>query len=151
IGYSVAGRLGARASRLITMLSNVAPIRFSIQPDTPFAELAQRAARNLREAMRRQRYRVADIRRDLGRVDRPLYGILVNAMAFDSDMTFAGARVIAHNLANGPVSDFSLSIYDRLTDDDVRIDFDANPLRYAPDEVEAHLDRFITLLSTLVE
>lgn len=151
IGYSVAGRLGARASRLVSMLSNVAPIRFSIQSDTPFAELAQRASRNLREAMRRQRYRIADIRRDVGRVDQPLYGILVNVMAFDYDMTFAGCRVIAHNLANGPVSDLSLAIYDRLTDEDVRIDFDANPLRYTPDEVEAHLNRFIVLLSGLIE
>ncbi|MFX6234537.1 hypothetical protein ABTF60_18865, partial [Acinetobacter baumannii] len=28
---------------------------------------------------------------------------------------------------------------------------DANPLRYTPDEVRAHLDRFIALLSGLVE
>lgn len=151
LGYSVAGRLGARAPSLISMLSNVAPIRFSIQSDTPFAELAQRAARYLREAMRRQRYRIADIRRDAGRIDRPLYGILVNVMAFDYDMTFAGCRVIAHNLANGPVSDLSIAIYDRLIDDDVRIDFDANPLRYAPDEAEAHLNRFVALLSGLIE
>lgn len=151
LGYSVAGRLGARAAGLISMLSNVAPIRFSIQSDTPFAELAQRAARHMREAMRRQRYRIADIRRDIGRVNQPLYGFLVNVMAFDYDTTFAGTRVIAHNLANGPVSDLSIAIYDRLIDDDVRIDFDANPLRYAADEVEAHLDRFITLLSGLIE
>lgn len=151
LGYSVAGRLGARAAGLISMLSNVAPIRFSIQSDTPFAELAQRAARHLREAMRRQRYRIADISRDLGRVNHPLYGVLVNVMAFDYDMTFAGCRVIAHNLANGPVSDLSIAIYDRLIDDDVRIDFDANPLRYAPDEVEAHLNRFVASLSGLIE
>lgn len=151
LGYSVAGRLGARAPRFISMLSNVAPIRFSIQSDAPFADLAQRAARHLREAMRRQRYRIADIRRDLGRIDHPLYGILVNVMAFDYDMSFAGCRVIAHNLANGPVSDLSIAIYDRLIDDDVRIDFDANPLRYAPDEVEAHLNRFVALLSGLIE
>lgn len=151
LGYSVAGRLGARAQRLITMLSNVAPIRFSIEADTPFADLAQRAARHLREAMRRQRYRIADIRRDLGRIEHPLYGVLVNVMAFDYDMTFAGCRVIAHNLANGPVADLSIAIYDRLIDDDLRIDFDANPLRYAPDEVETHLNRFVALLSGLVE
>lgn len=151
VGYSVAGRLGVRAAGLISMLSNVAPIRFSIQSDTPFAELTRRAARHLREAMRRQRYRIADIRRDLGRVDHPLYGILVNVMAFDYDMTFAGCRVIAHNLANGPVSDLSIAIYDRLIDDDLRIDFDANPLRYTPDEVEAHLNRFVALLSGLIE
>lgn len=151
IGYSVAGRLGARAQRFISMLSNVAPIRVSVRSDTPFADLAQRAARHLREAMRRQRYRIADIRRDLGRIDHPLYGILVNVMAFDYDMTFAGSRVIAHNLANGPVSDLSIAIYDRLNDDDVRIDFDANPLRYAPSEVESHLNRFVTLLSGLIE
>ncbi|MFX5484669.1 hypothetical protein ABTD53_19345, partial [Acinetobacter baumannii] len=47
--------------------------------------------------------------------------------------------------------DLSIAIYDRLIDDDVRIDFDANPLRYTPDEVRAHLDRFIALLSGLVE
>lgn len=151
LGYTVAGRLGARASRLLSVLSNVAPIRFSIEANTPFAELARRAARNLREAMRRQRYRIADIRRDLGRIDRPLFGPQVNVMAFDYDMTFAGCRVIAHNLANGPVDDLSIAIYDRLIDDDVRIDFDANPLRYTPDEVRAHLDRFIALLSGLVE
>ncbi len=73
LGYSVAGRLGARASRFVSMLSNVAPLRFSIQSDTPFCELTQRASRNLREAMRRQRYRIADIRRDLGRIEHPLY------------------------------------------------------------------------------
>lgn len=150
LGYTVAGRLGARASRLISVLSNVAPIRFSIDAKTPFAELAERAARSLREAMRRQRYRIADIRRDVGRIDRPLYGVQVNVMAFDYDMTFAGCRVIAHNLANGPVDDLSIAIYDRLIDDDVRIDFDANPQRYAAEEVEAHATRFVALLSNLV-
>ncbi len=151
VGYSVAGRLGALASRFISMLSNVAPLRFSIQSDTPFSELAQRASRSLREAMRRQRYRIADIRRDLGRIEHPLYGILVNVMSFDYDMTFAGSRAIAHNLANGPVSDLSIAIYDRLIGDDVRIDFDTNPLRYAPEETESHLNRFVALLSGLIE
>ncbi len=66
-------------------------------------------------------------------------------------MTFSGCRVIAHNLANGPVSDLSIAIYDRLIDDDVRIDFDTNPLRYEPDEAEAHLNRFVALLSGLIE
>ena len=151
-GYSVSGRLGTRASSMVGVLSNVAPIRVAVDSDTPFGELARRMARFLREGLRHQRYRIADIRRDLRRLDQPLYEVLVNVMAFEYDMTFAGARVVAHhNLGIGPISDLSVVIYDHLAGEDLRIDFDANPLRHSPEEIEAHLSRFVALLSGLIE
>src|SRR5262249_22121262 len=150
LGYSVAGRLGSLASRTPSMMTNVVPIRLSVRSDTSFADLAGQTARCLREAMRRQRYRIADMRRDVARIDRPIYGMLVNVMLFDYDLRFGDARAVAHNLANGPVDDLSFTVYDRSDGEGLRIDVNANPLRYSADEIGTHLTRFSALLASLV-
>jgi nonribosomal peptide synthetase DhbF len=149
LGYSVGGRLGSVASRTPGMLTNVLPIRLDLRSDMPFGELLDQTARRLREAMRRQRYRIADMRRDTGRIDRPIYAVMVNVMPFDYDLRFAQARAVAHNLANGPVEDLNIMVYDRSDGDDLRIDFNANPLRYEAHELATHQARFLQLLSAI--
>ena len=104
----------------------------------------------MREGLRRQRYQIADIRRDAKRVDQPLYSVLVNIMSFDYDFGFAGAPMIAHSLAPGVVSDLTIAIYDRKNASDLPIVFYGNPSLYTPEELEAHLNRFVALLSDLV-
>jgi amino acid adenylation domain-containing protein/non-ribosomal peptide synthase protein (TIGR01720 family) len=151
LGCSVSGRLGLLASRTPGMASNVVPIRLTMRSGLPFGELAEQTARRLREALRYQRYQIANIRRDAGRVDRPIYGVLVNVMPFDYDLRFADAPAVAHNLALGPVDDLGITIYDRSDGGNLRIDFNANPLRYGADEIDVHQKRFLGFLAAIVD
>ena len=75
---------------------------------------------------------------------------LVNVMSFDYDLNFTGCKATTHNLSNGPVDEFAIIVYDRQDGSDPRIDFDANPAHYTPEEVAVHQQRFIALLHQLV-
>src|SRR5208282_4399793 len=86
--------------------------------------------------------------RDLGLLahDQKLLGTLVNVMAFDHELLFAGHRTTTRNLSNGPVEDLSIVVYDRSNSNELRIDFDANPALYSADELANHQQRFLRLL-----
>nr|WP_268254345.1 amino acid adenylation domain-containing protein [Streptomyces hiroshimensis] len=153
LGLPMMGRMGSVALRVPGMVMNVLPLRLTVTPAATFAELVHQAVLGIRAARRHQRYRYEDIRRDLGLLGegRPLTGPLVNVMPFDYGLTFAGARAGAHNLAPGPVDDLTVGIYDRADGSGLRIDYDANPARYAQEELAAHQARFLDLLTRLAE
>ena len=71
-------------------------------------------------------------------------------MSFDYDLNFTGCKATTHNLSNGPVDELAIVVYDRQDGSDPRIDFDANPAHYTPEEVAVHQQRFIALLHQLV-
>jgi non-ribosomal peptide synthetase component F len=56
-----------------------------------------------------------------------------------------------HNVANGPVSDLAVNVYDRSNDGSLRIDFNANPTLYRAEDNTAHHRRFLALLGTLAD
>src|SRR5208282_1793245 len=89
--------------------------------------------------------------RDLGLLahDQKLLGTLVNVMAFDHELLFAGHRTTTRNLSNGPVEDLSIVVYDRSNSNELRIDFDANPGLYSADELANHQQRFLRLLEVV--
>ncbi len=147
-GLTVAAR--TRVSRCIPgMVSHVVPLRLALRPSMTVFEAISQTARQIRRALRHQRYQIADMRQDLGgTVDgRTLFGPVVNIMRFDYDFTFGGARTVAHNLSAGPVEDLKLAVYDRSDGGAVRIDFDAVPQSYAADTLDDYLNRFVRLLN----
>ena len=105
----------------------------------------------MRRALLHQRYRTEDLLRDLGLLahNQKLFGNSVNFMAFDHELLFGGHRATTRNLSNGPVEDLSIVVYDRADNNEVRIDFDANPALYNIDELTNHQQRFLTLLGTI--
>jgi len=116
-----------------------------------FADLLKQITQRMRAMMRHQRYRGEDLRHDLGlRPGEPnIYGMAVNVMSFDYDLRFAGNPTRTHNLSNGPVDELSIIVYDRRDGSELRLDFDANPAHYVPEELAAHQRRFLALLPQL--
>ncbi|MCC3775537.1 AMP-binding protein, partial [Streptomyces sp. UNOB3_S3] len=133
------GRMGSVALRIPGMVMNVLPLRFTVTPDTTFAELAHQADLGIRAARRHQRHRLAE----------PVRAPQVNVMPFDYGLTFAGAPSTAHNLSGGPVDDLTVSVYDRADGTGLRVDHDANPALYDARELAAHQRRFVDLLARL--
>src|SRR5208282_6098271 len=151
LGLPVTGRLGAVSRRTPGMLSNVLPLRLKVHPGMSLAELMGKVAQQISRALLHQRYRTEDLLRDLGLLahDQKLLGTLVNVMAFDHELLFAGHRTTTRNLSNGPVEDLSIVVYDRSNSNELRIDFDANPALYSADELANHQQRFLRLLEAI--
>ncbi|MFG3549104.1 condensation domain-containing protein, partial [Streptomyces sp. NPDC047725] len=152
LGIPVAARVTADERDTPGMVSNVLPLRVSLRPGTTLGQLIGEVARSMRGLLRHQRYRVEDIRRDLGLVggQQALYGPVVNIMRFAYDLRFDGHRATVHNVSNGPVENLSFSVYARSDGSGVRIDVDTNPALYTQEETTAHRDRFVALLERLL-
>ncbi|MBB1242297.1 amino acid adenylation domain-containing protein [Streptomyces durbertensis] len=151
LGLPVTTRLGRTARSVPGMVSNVLPLRLSARPAMTVAELLAHAHGRTRAAMRHQRYRYEDLRRDLRLLesDQPLLGPQVNIMMFDYDLSFGPHRSTVHNLCIGPADDLSVIVYDRGADGGLQIDFDANPDLYSEERIADHQRRFLTFLDRL--
>jgi amino acid adenylation domain-containing protein len=117
----------------------------------PIGMLLQQARRQIRGAMRHQRYRASELRRDLGLTpDRSaLYGLIVNFMPIDEDVDFAGVPIRRHDLSSLRIEDFMISIKAGGSAADLRISFNANEQRYDEAALNTHGHRFLRLIDEL--
>ncbi|GFN29832.1 amino acid adenylation domain-containing protein [Paenibacillus xylaniclasticus] len=152
LALPVMGRLGSVSLRIPSMVMNMIPLRLSLRPDMTASELMLQAAGRIRQSRRHQRYRQEELRRDLKLVgaNKRLFGPQVNLMPFDYGLRFAGMQAAARNLSAGPVDDLSFNVYDRLDGEGLRIDMDANPTAYSPEELASHQQRFIRFLKQFI-
>src|SRR2546428_9327079 len=97
------------------MMSDVLPVRVTLGPELPLGQVVQQISLEHRRVLKHQRFRSEDIRRSLGLLasGRKLYGPIVNAMPFDYDLRFGRYGATTHNLANGPVDDLAIAVYDQ--------------------------------------
>ena len=153
LGLQVAARVNPATQNVPGMVTNVVPVRVTVHPEMTVSECILQTAEQIRENLRHQRYRIADLRRDLGRVqdDRPFCTPLVNFIPFDYNFTFSGYRTSTHNLSPGPVEDLSIRIYAPADGNDLLLSFDANPALYDLDALTKHQQRFLRLLSALTD
>ncbi|HET9380490.1 MAG TPA: amino acid adenylation domain-containing protein, partial [Streptomyces sp.] len=150
IGLPAAARPGRTLRAVPGSVSNLLPLRLSVRPGTTVGDLLAAVAAEMREAVRHQRYRHEDIRRDLRLgPEQHLVGPHVNLVLFDYRLEFAGHASTAHNLPNGPITDFAVLVDTRSTGGGLRFDFDANAALYDEDSLAAHQGRFLDLLSHL--
>src|SRR6202048_2423778 len=135
------------------MVSNVLPLRLAVHPSMTVSEVIGEASSQIHRGIQHQRYQVADLRRDLwGTADgQSPFGANVNIMPFYYDFSFAGNGIIAHNLSLGPVSDLSISVYERSGNVPLRIDFDANPALHASSDLADRQQTFLRLLTAIVD
>jgi len=152
LGLPVMGRIGSVSLRIPGMVMNIIPLRLSLRPDMAAAELMKQAAGRIRESRRHQRYRQEELRRELKLLgdNKRLFGPQVNLMPFDYGLRFAGLNAVARNLSAGPVDDLSFNVYDRLDGEGLRIDMDANPTAYSPEELAVHQRRFMRFLERFI-
>ncbi|MGC9382630.1 amino acid adenylation domain-containing protein, partial [Streptomyces sp. MH13] len=152
LGFPVTARVGSVAQTAPGMVSNVVPLRLSVDPGLTYGELTARVAAEMKNAVRHQRYPEADLTRDLGlSAGGRLYGPLVNVMPFGQDFTFAGLHGSLHHLAVGPVADLSVACYGGRPGQRgaVEVAVDGNPALYSAGELAGHHERFLRLLERL--
>ncbi|NGO07961.1 amino acid adenylation domain-containing protein, partial [Streptomyces sp. HC44] len=152
LGLPVTARKTPADRRTPVLRSNVVPLRVRVTPGDSLAELVAQVTRATRAALKHQRYRYEDIRRDLKRLGdgQTLTGPVVNMMDLDYDLDFAGLRTTAHNLSNGPVDELSFAAYHRADGEGLILAFDANPDYYDAGLLAAHQDRFLRFLQGVV-
>ncbi|MEV5576183.1 amino acid adenylation domain-containing protein [Spirillospora sp. NPDC052269] len=151
LGLAVTGRTTELARETPTMMSNIVPLRVTVDPGMTIEALTRTVSRATARALRHQRYRVEDLRRDLGLLadGRRLYGAIVNIMPFDYSADFGGSRATAHALALGLTEDLAFNIYDGLDGRGTRVDLDGHPALYSAEEIAAHHERHVRFLRTL--
>ncbi len=148
LSLPMAARTDAAARTTPGMYSNVLPLRVTVRPDLTAHQLMRDVAGAFREMIRHQRHRGEHLGRDLGLPDTGRYrtGPMVNIMAFDYGLEFAGRPATAHHLTQGPVEDLSFTAFDRADGRGLRIDLVADSARYDADELAAHHARFLRVL-----
>ncbi|MFD0904252.1 amino acid adenylation domain-containing protein, partial [Actinomadura sediminis] len=151
LGLAVTGRTTQVALDTPAMLATILPLRVAVTPDMTVERLVRTATRAAARALRHQHYRREDLLRDLRLLgeQRRLYGPVINIMAFDYRLDFAGLPARSHAITTGPIDDLSINIYDNSDGTGMRIDFEAHPGLYTEAEVGAHQDRYVRFLRAL--
>ncbi|WP_227997140.1 non-ribosomal peptide synthase/polyketide synthase [Nocardia australiensis] len=157
LSLPVTARTTAVMRRSAGMLSNIVPLRLAVGAGVTAAvtwgELLRATRVEVAGALRHQRYRHEDIRRDGEHEGRPaqraLFGPMANIMLFGNDLTLADTVARMHVLSTGPVEDLSLNVYYGERDS-VHVDFEANPNLYGADELARHHARFLQYLQRLL-
>src|SRR5262245_58333012 len=146
------GRMTPDARRMPCLMSNVLPVRLAVRPSMTVSELVGETTRRMRQAIRHQRYNIANLRRDIGRSgDRRAFGPTVNVMSFDYDLRFNGRRATPHKLSTGPADDMYIVVYDRSRSRGTRLDFEGNPALYSHDRLAALQQRLLRLLAAIAD
>ncbi|MBW8727332.1 MAG: non-ribosomal peptide synthetase, partial [Inquilinus limosus] len=147
VGLPVTARAGRELRRIPGMISNVVPLRLTVGPEMALADLLGQVGGAVHRALRHQRYRSEDLRRDLELgTGRPLFATTINIMSFDYDIRFAGHAASARNVSNGLARDLDLYVCDRGPGQAIEIGFDANAALYSADDLASHEGRLTRLL-----
>ncbi len=145
LSLPVSARTTARLRRSGGMIANVLPIRLSVGDETTSVDLMRRTQRELTGALRHQRYRHEDIRRDAGVLGgrRGFFGPSINIMMFHDEIRLGPSIGRLHVLTTGPVEDLAVNIYPGVAGDVAQVDFEANPNLYTEQELRGHHVRFL--------
>ncbi|NHC16547.1 AMP-binding protein, partial [Motilibacter deserti] len=152
LGLPVTARRTAAERSVPAMVSNVVPLRIAPRPGLTVRELVRHTSERLHAALRHQRYRLEELRRDLGLLadGARLLGPYVNLVPLENTLRFGAATCTVRNLAGGPVDDFAL-VLDGRAGGGLRLQLDANADLYTPADVDAHLARLAALIRQLAE
>ncbi|MGG7099751.1 amino acid adenylation domain-containing protein [Rhodococcus sp. 24CO] len=151
LSMPVSGRTTKAARRSGGMMSNVVPLRATIDPNHCVGDVLREVKLELTGALRHQKYRHEDLRRDLnagtGAIadGRGFHGPLINLMLFHSGITLGAATGELRVISTGPVEDLSVNVYQPSTAD-IQIDFAANPDLYTDETLTAHHRGFLDFL-----
>ncbi|WP_330324596.1 amino acid adenylation domain-containing protein [Streptomyces pseudovenezuelae] len=147
LGLPSSARTGAQRDTP-GMVSNMVPLRLAFDRGTTLGQLVERTAVEARAAIKHRLYRYEQTRRDLSvPTGRRLCGPHLNIMPFANEVNFAGHPATRHNLTIGAVEDLVLGVYP--DGEGLRIDLDANPRLYGPDEPVALHNAYLALLRNL--
>ena len=153
IGMPVTGRASPAMRAIPGMVANAVALRLGIGANMGFGALVMETGRALLRGLRHQQFRYEELRRQLGLfgADQQVSWLGVNIEPFDYALDFAGLGASTRNLSNGTIEDLMIFIYDRSDDQGLRIDFDANPMLYDPEDLALHERRLTGLIDQIIE
>lgn len=147
IGVMASSRVGPARRTVVGNMSNKLPLPVAIDQGDHVADVIAKVARDMRAALRHQRYRMEDIRRDLGLKpsDGELAATAISFLPDSDDIAFAGCKIVRDALAGGQVEDFDVRFHGGNAPEGLRVDFVANSELYNEEELRRHRDRYLDL------
>ncbi|WP_327118182.1 amino acid adenylation domain-containing protein [Nocardia sp. NBC_01730] len=152
LSLPVSARTTVSLRRSAGVVSNVVPIRLKFYDETTIGDLVKAVELQITGALRHQRYRHDDIRRDCGysRDARGFFGPMVNIMLFHDELRFGSLVGSLNVLSTGPVEDLSINLYNGAGGR-IHVDFEANPQLYGENEVSVHHARYLDFLGRFLD
>ncbi|MEU1955342.1 amino acid adenylation domain-containing protein, partial [Nocardia rhamnosiphila] len=142
LSLPVTARVTAAMRRSAGVLSNIVPLRLRVGYDTTVAELLRQVQVEVAGALRHQRYRSEDIRRDADAITTS-FGPLVNIMLFDDEIVLGDMVGTLQVLTTGSIGDLSVNLYQSMRGARLHLDFEYNPNLYTTAEAGGHHTRFL--------
>ncbi|MGP0058429.1 MAG: amino acid adenylation domain-containing protein [Beijerinckiaceae bacterium] len=150
LGQFMTARMTAMSAQTPAMMANILPMRLAIQPSMSVAALMAKIPFKVLSSLRHQRYRIADLRRDLRRIAKPIFGLSINVRKFDYDLQFAGHHSTNCMISDGPVDDLDIHfVFDRSERGAFRLEFNANPGLYDKEFLVRLQRRLLRLLAVI--
>ena len=146
LSLPVTARTTAVMRRSGGVASNIVPLRLRVGYDTTITDLLKAVTVEVSGALRHQRYRHEDIRRDSadgGVVTREFFGPWVNIMLFHDKLALGDMVGQMHVLSTGSIEDLGVNFYQTEGGTRSRIDFETNPNLYSEDLTRQHHSRFL--------
>ncbi|MGF7119706.1 non-ribosomal peptide synthase/polyketide synthase [Rhodococcus sp. BE178] len=152
LSLPVTGRTNAVLRRSGGMASNVVPLRLTVSADTTVSELLARVATEVSGALRHQRYRHEDIRRDVSGSagQASFFGPWVNIMMFHTELRFGDMVGELNILSTGLIEDLGVNLYQSVAGTRTHVDFESNPNLYGDEESRRNHERFVEFLDRYV-
>ncbi len=141
--------------------SNIVPLRLRVGHDTTWTELLKQVQVEVSGALRHQRYRHEDIRRDSaaaslaagtgdGVVTKEFFGPWVNIMLFQDELVLDRSPGRVHVLSTGSIEDLGVNFYQSEGGARTRVDFESNPNLYTESEARQHHSRFLEFFESML-
>jgi len=151
LSLPVTGRASAAVKNAGGMLSNIVPIRVEGVRDLSIRDLIKVVQLEMLGALRHQRYRSEDIRRDAGLDDNALtFGPSVNMMFFEQPLEIDGADADYRVITVGILDDLLLLLYRSDPHAPIRLELHGSPHLYSADEIAGHHTRLMTFVERFV-
>ncbi|MER7751514.1 amino acid adenylation domain-containing protein [Kitasatospora sp. NPDC097643] len=144
----VAARTTPLAQAVPGMRANFLPLPVDAHPALGRGGLLEQVTAGLRGALRHQRHRHEEIRRELGLTGDAgrTFGPAVNVLQTGAGFRLSDCRVRVHNLSTGPVPDLQILFLDSAEDGCVlRVDGDAD--RYPQERLDLYRDALLGYLA----
>ncbi|KJR06043.1 hypothetical protein UG54_14830, partial [Gordonia sihwensis] len=154
LSLPVSARTNALLRRSGGMVSNVVPIRATVDGDTTVADLVRAVTAEFGGALRHQRYRFEDMMRDRAQqqdesaVGRSFFGPAINVMMFRDEVRLGECLGRSRILSTGPIQDLAFTVYG--DGDYLRIDLEGAASAYPDTVLQRHRRRFLHLLDEIV-
>ncbi|MFD6218254.1 amino acid adenylation domain-containing protein, partial [Nocardia salmonicida] len=153
LSVPMSARVTVKLRNAAAMLANMVPIRFAIDDATTVAQLVKASIAELISALRHQRYRFEDLRRESPAIDNSAntFGPVLNILFFDSEIRLGDAVGRYHALTSGALEDLQINLYRTGPDAPLLIELHGNGNLYSRRDIDAHADRFIEFLRRFIE